>query len=41
MFYDDDDIPAPRVQMPARLKPYDNIIEQEYYDMPLDVFNDM
>lgn len=42
MFYDDEEISAtPKVQMPERLMPYDKDITQDYYDMPLDVFEEM
>ena len=42
MFYDDEEISAtPKVQMPERLMPYNKIITQDYYDMPLDVFEEM
>ena len=40
-FHPEDDIPYPRVQMPERLREYSNVIEQEYHDMPLNVFEQM
>lgn len=41
MYYDDEEISIPTVQMPERLMPYSREIKQSYYDMPLDVFEEM
>lgn len=41
MYYEDEEIPIPTVQMPERLMPYNKVIKQSYYDMPLDVFEEM
>ena len=40
-YFDDEDIPAPRVQFPESLWEYQNKIEQEYYDIPIEVFEQM
>ncbi len=40
-YYDDEYIPAPRVQFPERLWKYQDKIEQEYHDMLLEVFEQM
>ena len=40
-YFDDEYIPAPRVQFPERLWKYQDKIEQEYHDMPLEVFEQM
>ncbi len=41
MYYDDQEIPIPKVQLPERLWPYYKDIPQEFHDMPLEVFEQM
>lgn len=40
-FYDDEEFSIPRVQLPDRLMPYNKIIDQEFHDMPLGLFEQM
>ncbi len=41
MYYDDEEISEPEVQLPERLMPYKKEIPQEYHDMPIEVFQQM
>lgn len=40
-YHDDEEISQPSVPMPERLMPYKRQIKQEFYDMPLSVFEQM
>ncbi len=41
MYHDDENIPIPEVPLPERLWPYYDVIEQEFHDMPIEVFEQM
>lgn len=41
IYYDQDEIEVPRVQLPIKLTPYREYIDQKYYDIPYDIFMQM
>ena len=41
IFYDEDDMSIPSVQLPIKLAPYREYIDQKYYDIPHNIFMQM
>ena len=40
-YHDDENFSVPRAKMPILLQEHDNLIKQEFHDMPMPVFEQM